>query len=575
MKDLTLTQLCLSLRKKTPCLSFLQLGCALLTVATSFVAPEILSRVIGDLLPSRHYAEALQFLYWGILGLIVLQLLQFTERALENSLTRTYTSTLQTRVFFSVIRLPLAWHTKHGAPAATRSFFYDIGNVVSVVTKVVPMFIFALFQILTVFSFMLLMNPILSLVAVLPAVLLVASTYISILKIPRLSHQQILNANRLGNVFGDYLSRVRLLKAMMAERTASRDLRPLINKSTEADRVLKNFNALMNSVSGLGAAVVGILLICFGMHDLSSGRMTLTELLRFLFFAGLLYQPIQRAMTFGEIFLQAESSWVNMRKTLGFDTPSGAGFILDHHPTEGTDGLTVSGVNFDYDQLTILHEVSMTARRGEMIGLVGRSGSGKSTLLSILAGYLVPSGGLALLEGIPMSTLPAKTLRGKVFYAGQDALLFDKTVRENLLLAKPSARDEELWDALDRVGFTPTIAQHPLSWNRPVGANGSLLSGGERQRLLVAMLWLKNPDYLLLDEITSSLDSLADREVRDSLQELMRSRCTVCVSHRLENIWKSDRIYVLEEGHITGAGTHEELLKDSPLYAELWEARSL
>jgi ABC-type multidrug transport system fused ATPase/permease subunit len=574
MKDLSLIQLCSYLGKRTPLLSFLQFCCALLAVAASFVAPEILARVVGTLLPSGHYSEASRYLLWGLLGLIILQLLQYSERILENTLAGTYSQILQTRVFSSVIRLPLSWHTSHGVPAATRSFFYDIGNVVSVVTRIVPMFFFSLVQIISVFTFMLLMNPTLSMVAVLPAFLLIASTWFSVRMIPSLSKLQISDANRLGTVFGDYLSRVRLLKALGAERAASRDLHPLIGRSAESDRGLRNFNSLMNSVSGLGASVVGILLIGFGMNDLSSGRLTLTELLRFLFFAGLLYQPIQRAMSFGETFLQARSSWENMRETLGFDSQPGDHFHPAHSVSKSA-GLTLSGVSFDYDNRNILRDVSFTAREGELVGLVGRSGSGKSTLLSILAGYLTPTDGIATLDGIPLWELDKKLLREKVFYAGQDALLFDKTIKENLLIAKPYVCDEELWTALDRAGFKEKITQHPLNWNRPVGPNGSLLSGGERQRLLVAMLWLKNPDYLLLDEITSSLDAIADREVRSSLQELMRSRCTICVSHRLENIWKSDRIYVLEDGLITGVGTHLELLKDSPLYSELWASRSL
>jgi len=574
MKDQTLIQLCLSMRKRTVCLSFLQFCCALLSVAASFVAPEVLARVVGTLLPARQFTEAYGYLLWGLLGLIIVHLLQYTERALENNLNGIYTQLLQSRVFSSSIRLPLSWHTKHGVPAATRSFFYDIGNVVSAATRVVSMFFFSFVQIIAVFCFMLLMNPTLSIVALLPAVLLLTSTYISVRKIPSLSNRQIWDANRLGKVFDDYLSKVRLLKAIGAERSASRDLRPLIGKCADSDRALKDFNSQMNSISGLGASIVGILLICFGMHDLATGRLTLTELLRFLFFAGLLYQPIQRSISFGEIFLQAQSSWNNMKDTLGFDSISGE-IIISRPRLSGIDGLALSGVSFDYDNRSILQEVSITAKQGELIGLVGRSGSGKSTLLSILAGYLTPTHGIASLDGIQLRELNRKKLRQTVFYAGQDALLFDKTIKENLLIAKPNARDDELWCVLDRAGFKEVIAYHPLSWNRPVGPNGSMLSGGERQRLLVAMLWLRNPDYLLLDEITSSLDSIADSEVRNSLQELMRSRCTICVSHRLENVWKSDRIYVLEEGRITGVGTHQELLQDSPLYADLWESRSL
>ena len=574
MKDLSLIQLCFYLGKRTPLFSLLQFCCTLLAVASSFIAPEVLARVVGTLLPSARYFEASRYLLVGLLGLIMLQLLQYSERILENTLSSAHSQFLQTRVFSSVIRIPLAWHANHGVPAATRSFFYDIGNVVSAVTRIVPMFFFSLVQILAVFTFMLLMNPTLSMVAVLPAFLLIASTWFSVRMIPPLSKLQISDANRLGTVFGDYLSRVRLLKALGAERAAARDMHPLIGKSAKSDRGLRNFNSLMNSVSGLGASVVGILLIGFGMNDLSSGRLTLTELLRFLFFAGLLYQPIQRAMSFGEMFLQARSSWQNMRETLGFDSQPGDHFHRAHSVSK-SDGLSLSGVSFDYDNRNILRDISFTARKGELVGLVGRSGSGKSTLLSILAGHLTPMHGIAALGGIPLWELDKKLLREKVFYAGQDALLFDKTIKENLLIAKPNSYDEELWTALDRAGFKEKITQHPLNWNRPVGPNGSLLSGGERQRLLVAMLWLKNPDYLLLDEITSSLDSIADREVRSSLQELMRTRCTICVSHRLENVWKSDRIYVLEEGRITGVGTHKELLKGSPLYAELWVSRSL
>lgn len=222
----------------------------------------------------------------------------------------------------------------------------------------------------------------------------------------------------------------------------------------------------------------------------------------------------------------------------------------------------------------VLTDLTLEIRYGEVIAIVGRSGVGKSTLADLIPKFHVPSGGTVTIDGININEIEMRSLREQIGIVSQDIILFNDTVRENIAFGKPDASDDEIIQAAQKAYADEFIQQLPEKYNTVIGDRGLKLSGGQRQRIAIARAILKNPPILILDEATSSLDSVSEGLVQKALDTLMRGRTTVVIAHRLSTIRNADRILILEKGRITDIGKHEELIKKNATYRELYDAFS-
>jgi ATP-binding cassette subfamily B protein len=241
-----------------------------------------------------------------------------------------------------------------------------------------------------------------------------------------------------------------------------------------------------------------------------------------------------------------------------------------------TGRLTLESATYRYADADhdALHQVDLDITAGETIALVGSSGSGKSTLLNLVLGFVRPTSGRILLDGVDMQSLDLRTVRRHISVVPQESVLFEGTIRENVAYGLPTARDHDITDALQAANALEFVRDLPDGWETRVGQRGARLSGGQRQRLAIARALIRDPRILLLDEATSALDAESEESVKDALGRLMRGRTTLVVAHRLSTIRQADRILVLEDGQIVEAGSHDELVAHRGRYADL-HARSL
>jgi len=246
-----------------------------------------------------------------------------------------------------------------------------------------------------------------------------------------------------------------------------------------------------------------------------------------------------------------------------------------HLPARVAGDVTFEDVSFAYPsrkEVTVLRHLSLTARAGQRIALVGPSGAGKSTTVSLLLRFYDPDSGRVLVDGRDIRDYPLRELREQMAMVPQDVLLFGGTIADNIAYGRPGASQAEIEEAARKANAHDFIVRFPEGYQTVVGERGLKLSGGERQRVAIARAILRNPAILILDEATSSLDSESESLVQQALDVLMQGRTSVIIAHRLSTVRQADRIYVIKEGEVIEAGTHEELLaQPDGLYRTLSE----
>ena len=241
----------------------------------------------------------------------------------------------------------------------------------------------------------------------------------------------------------------------------------------------------------------------------------------------------------------------------------------------GAATVAFDAVHFRYPSRTdmpVLRGVTLEARPGERIALVGASGAGKSTIVSLLLRFYEPDTGRILIGGKDVRELDTAALRARMAIVPQEVLLFGGSIRENIAYGRPGATDAEIRDAARRANCAEFIERFPEGYETLVGDRGVKLSGGQRQRVAIARAFIRNPDILLLDEATSSLDSESEKLIQDALETLLAGRTAIIIAHRLATVRKCDRICVIDGGCVTESGTHDELiLKPGGTYRRLAE----
>ena len=250
--------------------------------------------------------------------------------------------------------------------------------------------------------------------------------------------------------------------------------------------------------------------------------------------------------------------------------------ILDPQNPEAlriTDGeIRFENVSFEYvDNAEVFKDFNLHIKEGERVGLVGHSGSGKSTITKMLLRFVDLKEGSITIDGQNIKNITQDDLRSKISYVPQDTILFHRSIMENIAYSKAGATEEEVIVAARKAHAHEFITGFKDGYNTLVGERGVKLSGGERQRIAIARSMLKDAPILVLDEATSSLDSISESYIQEAFNELMKGKTTIVIAHRLSTIQKMDRILVLDKGQIVEDGTHTELLNKGGMYANLWE----
>ncbi|WP_221888495.1 ABC transporter ATP-binding protein [Paenibacillus popilliae] len=348
---------------------------------------------------------------------------------------------------------------------------------------------------------------------------------------------------------------------------------------------LAKIQSFMMPISNMSLQVCGLIVLGFGGYRVSMGYMTIADLIAFALLLFIMIGPV--GQIFGAFSGIGESlgAFARIKELLDLaletdkDTNPAITFSLNSSAQKGM--VLFEKVSFGYNKLEfradiaqkeeemILKEVTLRAEYGKRTAIVGPSGAGKSTILQLIERFYDPISGHIYVDGKDYRSYSREELRKRITYVEQNAPVVAGTLRDNLLLGNSNVSDQECYDVLKEVNLSYLIERSSEKLDMTIGESGTTLSGGERQRLAMARSLLSKAKIVLLDELTSNLDSLNEIGLKKAIDKMRESKTVIVVAHRLSTIVDSDIIYVLEHGRIVGSGNHNELLDKVPLYREL------
>ena len=373
----------------------------------------------------------------------------------------------------------------------------------------------------------------------------------------------------LGDTFLENLQGLTTLKIYQADAFKQQEM----NEQAEKFRkiTMKVLTMQLNSITimdliAYGGAALGVIM---AVTQYQSGGVSLEGCLLIILLAADFFIPMRQLGSFFHIAMNGMAASDKIFRLLDLEETKLE--ITESFPSEHT--IRCSGLSFSYEpDREILHSVDLTFPQGSFTALVGESGCGKSTLASILMGRNKGYTGSVSVGGVPLSSIQEESLLRNITYISHQSYLFKGTVRENLLMGKPGASDEELWAVLSRVNLAEFLKAEQGLDTRLL-EKASNLSGGQCQRLALARALLHDSPVYIFDEATSNIDVESENDIMREIHELAKSKTVILVSHRLANVVGADHIYVLDHGIVAESGSHEELLAHHGLYERLWSAQ--
>jgi len=368
------------------------------------------------------------------------------------------------------------------------------------------------------------------------------------------------------------LGAIRTIRAARAEtREAQAIDKDAIAAYDQGVKIAK-LSAIVAPIAQIAFNTAFIVVLGLGGLRVATGETSISSLVTFVILLFFMVGPLISAFGAYSSVMSALGALARIQEIMVIDEEvQGEGSLK----RQGENAIEFSNISFHYEPgedeepKSILENVSLEIPRGTRVALVGPSGAGKSTIFSLIERFYEPTQGEILLDGQRVKDMSLETLRSQIGYVEQDAPVLAGSIRENLLLGRAEATDDDLREVLDMVNLTEVLNRDAKALDAEVGENGIMLSGGERQRLAIARALLAAPPILLLDESTSALDGPNEQRMREAIDAVAKNRTLIVIAHRLSTVVDSDQIIVLERGRVVGSGTHSELVKSTPLYAEL------
>jgi ATP-binding cassette, subfamily B, bacterial len=545
-------------------------ACALLSMGFALTFPKLTQFVIDDVIGHKRIdwlapmmlALAGAFLFRDVFNSLRILINNTFEQAVIYDMRR--------EVFARLQRLPVHYFDQHASGDLMTRIIEDVNSVERLLIDGTEQGSVAVLSIVAVTLILFLTNLKLAVAALLPLPILAGGALWYTFTAHRRYRAQREASSAMNALLMDDLQGVRQIKAFGREphedsrfATRAHDLR------LGTLRIMRVW-AVYSPAMSFAGAVGMVLVLWLGGRQVIADQMTLGQLVGFLFYLGLFYEPIARLHGLNQMLQSARAAGERVFDILDAPVERENGFPRASLKEPVAGEVRYENVTFGYTtDRVILRNVSLHARPGQMLALVGPTGAGKSTLVNLLPAFYEALSGRITIDGQDISGITLASLRQHISVVSQEAFLFNGTIRENILFGRLDATNEEMVAASRAANCHEFIERLPEGYDSRVGERGVKLSVGEKQRVSIARALLKNAPILILDEATASVDTATEKLIQEALERLMANRTSFVIAHRLSTIRKADQILVMRQGQVIEHGTHEELLAANGLYARL------
>ncbi len=481
---------------------------------------------------------------------------------------------LRTEAYQHLNRLSIDFYQKRNTGNIMSRLTQDVGRLEDFIAYGLQDMVGDILMLFFMFSVMIYYNWQLTLLSMIPIPLIIVFTVYFGQKVKKIYHIVWKQIAGISTILASVIPGVKVVKAFGREEYENGRFVKQSQRVLETGLRSARWESIYGPTMGFITFSGSIILWFAGGRQLLNGDLTPGELIMFMGYMMQLLGPVRMLSGLNRRFLRAATSAERVFEIL--DTPPDIADSKNSVRLEHVSGeVEFRNVSFSYDgEQEALNNVSFIVQPGEMIGLAGHSGAGKSTLISLITRFYDPTGGDIFLDGKNLNDIQLDSLRDRIGVVLQDPFLFNGTVAENIGYSKLDAAKTEIVAAAKVANAHEFIVNFPDGYDTIVGERGARVSGGERQRISIARAILKNPQILILDEATSSIDTETESKIQEALERLIRGRTVFAIAHRLSTLKYSNRLLILTDGKVEEIGTHEELVAKDGTYASLCQKQT-
>lgn len=514
-----------------------------------------------------------QYLYLLPIGVIVIFVItgicKFVQVYYSRYVVQCVLRDLRSDLYNKFQRLTISYHDTNPSGQLISRITNDTTLLESISSDALQIFLSRGISVIVLTGVILFQNWILAILCILVTSIIILPITILSKKIRRYTHDAQSSLADLTSVLTENLQGMKVIHAYnLQEKQSERFSKENDLYFNKYMKMVMSFALLPGIMQVIGAGGIAII-IWYGGYSVISGEMTTGSLISFIVAFLLLYTPIK---TMGRAFADINKGLAAAERIFEI-------LDIDNEVIEKENAIELKNINsiifdkvsFSYGKAELFKEINLKIEVGEVLAIVGPSGSGKSTLVNLIPRFYDVTSGSITIDDKNIKDLTMYSLRNKISIVSQDTFLFDGNIKDNILIGRFDATEEEIMEVAKLAYVDNFVKELPDKYNTRVGERGVMLSGGEKQRISIARALLKNAPILILDEATSSLDNESEAVVQKALSNLIKDRTVLIIAHRLSTIKNASRIIVIDNGHIVEEGSHEYLLENGKTYKKLYE----
>jgi ATP-binding cassette subfamily B protein len=542
-------------------------------VVDNILQSKKLPSVLGGIVTGLFGSNASAVLYFAVAAVALIAIVgavsSYVEKYLTTSVSQWVGHDLRRTLYHHIQRLSLAEHDQSRTGDLITRVTSDIGAVQDFINSALLGMLVNAMTLVGMIGVMLYLNWRFTLIAlsVVPVLFLVVYYYTR--RIKSASRAVRTQEGKLLSVVEEVLTSIRVVKAFAREDYEQQRFETESLANVEAGLQARSIKAKLSPVVEVIVAIGTCLVLWYGARLAMAGELSAGVLIVFLLYLGKMYKPMRDLSKMTDTVSKAMVGYERIQEVL--DIESDVRDLRGARPAPRFKGqIEFKDVSFSYGtDKRVLEDVSFTIGAGQVAAFVGPSGTGKSTLVGLIPRFYDPVSGVVAIDGTDVRRYRLKSLRDQISFVLQDTVLFRATIWENIAYGKPNASPDEIRRAADLANAREFIEEMPEGYDTMVGERGVTLSGGQRQRIAIARAVIRDTPILILDEPTSGLDAASEQAVIGALDTLMTGRTSVVIAHHLGTIRHADVIFVINDSALVEQGTHEALLAQNGVYAEL------